>query len=233
MIPFAQRSRTAAALAVVVLMTAAAGACSSGPPPPAAASGSYEQELREGRRLKDEFFKSTPSCGAGRDPSLPCSPLPEADRQAFTTLSYFEVDAAYRVPAALAPEQTNPPVTIILPTSQNLPRRMVKVGTLRFTVAGQTLTLSAFAGEGEGLARLFVPFGDTTNRQETYGGGRYLDLDLTPTGLYDLDFNRATNPYCVYNVTYDCPIPPPENRLPIAIRAGERMPSSLPHLLPR
>jgi uncharacterized protein (DUF1684 family) len=135
------------------------------------------------------------------------------------------VDSSYRVPASLEQTPSNPPVIIILPTSRNIPRRMVKVGTLRFTLAGAPLALTAFAGEGEGLARLFVPFGDTTNRHETYGGGRYLELDITPTGLYDLDFNRATNPYCVYNVTYDCPIPPAENRLNLPIRAGERMPA--------
>jgi uncharacterized protein (DUF1684 family) len=194
----------------VVGLTAAA--CSSGPPPPVQ-TASYETRLLEGRRAKDLFFKSDPE-----------SPIPAAERAMFASLRYFDIDPTYQVPAALQLERVDPPVVIVLPTSRNQPRRMIKVGTLRFTTAGVTSTLSAFAGEGEGLERLFVPFGDTTNRVETYGGGRYLELDRTATGLYDLDFNRATNPYCVYNVTYDCPIPPAENRLPIAIRAGERMP---------
>jgi uncharacterized protein (DUF1684 family) len=73
------------------------------------------------------------------------------------------------------------------------------------------------------MKRLFVPFGDLTNNVETYGGGRYLDLDRTPTGLYDLDYNRAYHPYCVYNTTYECPVPPRENRLAVAIPAGERL----------
>jgi uncharacterized protein len=197
---------------LAVLMALATIACSSGPPPPADAS-TYEQDLAEGRRFKDEFFKT------GSD-----SPIPEIQRPTFSGLVYFPIDLAYRVPATLVEERPDPPVTIVLPTSRNIPRRMVKVGTLRFAVSGAPLTLTAFAGEGEGLARLFVPFGDSTNRAETYGGGRYLELDRTPTGLYDLDFNRATNPYCVYNVSYDCPIPPPENRLTIAVRAGEKMP---------
>ena len=74
------------------------------------------------------------------------------------------------------------------------------------------------------LQRLFVPYGDTTNVKETYRAGRYLDLDRTATGLYDLDFNRAYHRFCLFNPTYECPIPPRENHLDVAIRAGERLP---------
>jgi hypothetical protein len=74
-----------------------------------------------------------------------------------------------------------------------------------------------------------VPFGDLTNGTETYKGGRYLDLDRTPTGLYDLDFNRAYHPFCVYDPSYVCPVPPRENRMTVAIKAGERLgPFQLP-----
>lgn len=166
------------------------------------------------RRAKDAFFKNDSD-----------SPIPFNQRSRFAALVYFPVDPAYQVPASLQQERVDPPVEMILATSKNVPRRVVKVGTLQFTIAGTKLTLSAFAGE-EGLARLFVPFGDLTNRQETYGGGRYMDLDRTATGLYDLDFNQAYNPYCVYNINYECPVPPPENRLSVAIRAGERMPDA-------
>ena len=58
---------------------------------------------------------------------------------------------------------------------------------------------------------------------ETYPGGRYLELDRTATGIYDLDFNRAYHPFCYYNPKYDCPYPPRENRLTTPIRAGEKM----------
>ena len=63
----------------------------------------------------------------------------------------------------------------------------------------------------------------STSGTETYAAGRYLDLDRTVTGLYDLDFNRAYHPYCYYNPQYDCPYPPRENRLAIPIKAGERI----------
>ena len=69
---------------------------------------------------------------------------------------------------------------------------------------------------------LFILFKDATNQSETYAGGRYLDLPRTATGHYDLDFNRAYHPYCYYNEEFDCPYPPPENRLTLAIPAGER-----------
>jgi uncharacterized protein (DUF1684 family) len=61
-------------------------------------------------------------------------------------------------------------------------------------------------------------------RDETYAAGRYLDLHVTPTGIYDLDFNRAYHPYCYYDEMYECPFPPPENRLPVPILAGEKLP---------
>ena len=68
-----------------------------------------------------------------------------------------------------------------------------------------------------------MPFGDLTNGAETYPGGRYLELERTATGIYDLDFNRAFHPFCYYNPVYDCPYPPRENRLAVPVRAGEKM----------
>ena len=76
------------------------------------------------------------------------------------------------------------------------------------------------------IETLFVPFADQTTGTETYSAGRYLDLHPTPTGIYAIDFNRAYNPYCAYNDTYECPFPPPSNRLKLAIRAGEKAPGA-------
>ena len=78
------------------------------------------------------------------------------------------------------------------------------------------------------MTHLFVPFRDLTCGTETYLAGRYIDLDRTATGLYNLDFNTAYHPYCYYNTKFDCPYPPSENRLPLPVRAGERMPASAP-----
>jgi uncharacterized protein (DUF1684 family) len=101
---------------------------------------------------------------------------------------------------------------------------MRKIGTLQFTLKEQALTLTAFVdAETNDVRRLFVPFGDLTNGNETYPGGRYLDLERTATGFYTVDFNRAYNPFCVFNTTYDCPYPPRENRLTVPVRAGEKL----------
>lgn len=202
-------TRQLTALALLV----AAAACTSGPPPPVDARP-YEDQILDWRTRRDLFFKN------GED-----SPLLPADRVTFTGLPYYPIDPNLRVPAALTEERSNPPVIIELQTSSSDPDRMRKVGTLGFMIDGETHTLTAFApADMRVITRLFVPFRDVTSDTETYKGGRYLDLDRTPTGLYDLDFNRAYHPNCVYNVSWVCPIPPRENRLSIPIRAGERLP---------
>jgi uncharacterized protein (DUF1684 family) len=101
-----------------------------------------------------------------------------------------------------------------------------RVGTLEFTLNGQPLSLTAFvSASSPTVDRLFVPFNDLTSGTETYGAGRYLDLDRTASGMYAMDFNVAYNPYCYYNPTYVCPLPPPENRLKVRIEAGEKIKS--------
>jgi uncharacterized protein (DUF1684 family) len=153
------------------------------------------------------------------------SPIPPDQRATFPPLSYFPIEPEYRVPAALTLARGDDVIEI--PTSRGERRPHYRVGTLRFTLKGQLLTLTAFVEVGQqDLRRLFVPFGDLTNGTETYPGGRYLELDRTATGIYDLDFNRAYHPFCYYNPKFDCPYPPRENRLPIPIRAGEKMGTS-------
>jgi len=202
---------TARLLALTFVVVSSA--CTSGPPPPVDARP-YEEQILDWRARRDLFFRT------GEE-----SPLLPQDKATFVGLPYYPIDPNLRVPAALTEERSNPPIIIELPTSGAEPDRFRRVGTLGFTVDGQTLTLTAFApADMRVITRLFVPFGDATSGTETYKGGRYLDLDRTPTGLYDLDFNRAYHPNCVYNINWVCPIPPKENRLPIPIRAGERLP---------
>jgi uncharacterized protein (DUF1684 family) len=197
--------------AFIVTMSVIAGGCSSGPAP--VDTRPYEQQVQALRRDKDDAFRNSEQ-----------SPIPAAQRASFAGLVYFPVDPAYRVPANLTPDAAAEPVIIQLETSKGQKDRLRRVGSLGFTVQGQALRLTAFANvNARTFDQLFVPFGDLTNRAETYGGGRYLQLQRTPTGLYDLDFNQAFNPYCVYNYDYECPVPPAENRLAVAIRAGEKL----------
>ena len=190
-----------------------ASGCASGPPPPVDARP-YEERVLSDRTLKDAEFKA---------PDNKFSPVPAEKRAGFPPLAYYPVRAEYRAPAALTEIRSDPPVVIELPNTAHQLERKVKVGTLSFTLAGTPYKLSAFAERVGDVQRLWVPFRDLTSGLETYGGGRYLDLDQTATGLYDLDFNRAYHPYCVYDPSWICPYPPSENRLDTAIRAGERL----------
>jgi len=176
----------------------------------------YADEINSWRATKDDFMRRSEE-----------SPIPPEQRATFPALSYFPIEPEYRVPASLTVARGQDVIEI--PTSRGERRPHYRVGTLRFTLKGQLLTLTAFVEVGQqDLRRLFVPFGDLSNGTETYPGGRYLELDRTATGIYDLDFNRAYHPFCYYNPKYDCPYPPRENRLPLPIRAGEKMGTS-PH----
>ncbi len=73
-----------------------------------------------------------------------------------------------------------------------------------------------------GRPTLFIPFRDATSGKETYGAGRYLEVEVNPSGRYVLDFNLAYNPYCAYSDLYICPLPPGENWLRVEIRGGEK-----------
>jgi uncharacterized protein len=199
-------------LTPLVVATVVAVSCTSGPGP--VDDRPYEQQVSAWRQQKDQAFRAADN----KD-----SPIPADRRAAFPGLAYYTIDASYRIPAALTPEPAVPPIIIELQTSTEERDKYRKVGTLGFTVAGASYKLTAFAPDDNNLERLFLPFGDLTSGGETYKGGRFLELDRTSTGLYDLDFNRAYHPYCLFNPSYVCPVPPRENRLPIAIRAGERL----------
>jgi len=149
-------------------------------------------------------------------------PIPENRKAELLPLSYFPIDPLYNVPASLKPSQNE---TIIpMTTSIGTQRQYRIVGTLEFLLKAQSMKLTALVEVGApDLDRLFVPFNDMTSGTETYPAGRYLDLDRNAAGIYELDFNRAYQPYCYYNASYECPYPPPENRLKVPIRAGERM----------
>ena len=200
-------------IVALLLGVAAMTACSSGPSAPVD-QRPYEERLQEARARKDQAFRALDN---------QYSPVPVASRASFPGVAYFRIDPKFRVPASLTTARVNPPVVIAITNSAHELEQKVKVGSLTFSLAGVPYTLSAFAENEGDVQRLWVPFRDLTSGVSTYGGGRYLDLERTPTGLYDLDFNAAYHPNCVYDTSWVCPYPPAENRLPMAIEAGERL----------
>jgi hypothetical protein len=201
------------ALAAVIL--AMLCACTSGPPAPDEDPRAYIKEVEDARTEKDRVY--------GADPQT----IPAEKRAVFLPLKYYAVDTAFKVPAALRLSKDRP--VFDMPTSTGTNRKMQRVGVLEFTLQGTQMSLAAFVEDGtQQITSLFVPFADLTTGSETYSAGRYLDLKPTATGFYVIDFNRAYNPTCAYNPTWECPYPPAENRLKAAIRAGEKAPPEAP-----
>ena len=157
------------------------------------------------RHEKDRFF------GASTD-----SPLTHDQRHSFTGLHYFPEDARYRFEVTLEPATTR--VVEPVETSDGSTSELLRAGRLRFRVDDQEASVVAY----EQGHTLFIPFRDATSGNETYGAGRYVEAEPLGGGRYLLDFNRAYNPYCAYNENWSCPLPPRENWLEIAIRAGEQ-----------
>ena len=194
------------ALPALILALAFATACSNKPPDD---PKNYVADIAAARAATNARFK------AGTDP------VPANRHAELLPLAYFPIDPDYQAPAVLKPATDK--VVIQMPTSTGGQAQMRRVGTLEFTLKGQTFSLTAFNEVGSDPNHLFVPFTDLTTGAETYAGGRFLDLDRNGTGIYVIDFNRAYFPYCYYSPTYECPYPPAENRLRIPVRAGERL----------
>lgn len=191
----------------IALVAISAAACTIGP-----RVADYTATVTEGRALKDESFRDSPD-----------SPIPPDKKATLLPLAYYPVDEIFAVPAELemSPDRSR----LQIPTSTGKLRDYERLGTLRFSLKGERMQLTAFTEVGQPISRLFVPFADATSGEETYAAGRYMELDPTATGIYVVDFNGAYHPFCYYNEEYDCPFPPAENRLKAPIRAGERLPN--------
>jgi len=159
------------------------------------------------RQRKDEFFGSDPT-----------SPLTPEQQTAFTGLRYYPENPALRFEVAIEPFAER--VEVQLQTNSGEARPFIRYGRFHIELEGQPVDLTVYTPPG-GLGSLFVPFTDATTGDETYGAGRYLDLTPVSGGVFMADFNLAYNPYCAYNDRWTCPVPPPENRLSVPIRAGE------------
>lgn len=166
-------------------------------------------------------FREAKAVNFAEDPK---APLTAADT---AYLHYYEPDSTYRVQAAVELLINEQPFRI--PTSDGTSKEYVRYAKAGFRLEGKPVELMlyrslALFADSAYRNHLFLPFTDETNGPETYGGGRYIDLSTTDIqrGQLVIDFNDAYNPYCAYSGGYRCPVPPAENNLSIAIRAGEK-----------
>jgi uncharacterized protein (DUF1684 family) len=167
------------------------------------------------RRTRDRLFRSHAQ-----------SPLDAAGRPAFAGLPCFDYDPAARRIVGLVPLRDRPVERVLLEGDGQIELQpFARTRGLAGAFGGE-LTVFWIAGYGGGV---FLPFADATSGAETYAGGRYLldgikgaDLGMAGDRIV-LDFNFAYHPSCVYSPAWNCPLAPAENRLPAAVRAGERL----------
>ena len=151
------------------------------------------------------------------------SPLTKGDLEHFEELEYFPIDLNLRVKAKFTKHKSMK--LFYMKTSTDRLPKYGRYAELTFEIEGKSYKLQAYQsqsllGQEEYENYLFVPFTDISCGDTSYGGGRYLDIDIPEGGEVILDFNKSYNPYCAYNSKYSCPIPPRENDLNVEILAG-------------
>ncbi len=166
-------------------------------------------EIGDFRKAKDQYF------GGGQD-----SPLTPEQRKRFSGLQYFPENPELRFVLSVEEFPSDARDVIQMATSSGEAAPHLRWGQLKFEVDGTLVVLTVYRDvDGN---EYFLPFMDVTTGEESYSSGRYLDLPAAEEGRLLVDFNYAYNPYCAYNPDWSCPIPPAENRLPVAITAGEK-----------
>ncbi|MEO5943240.1 MAG: DUF1684 domain-containing protein [Ferruginibacter sp.] len=139
---------------------------------------------------------------------------------------FFPGSKKYSVTASFA--KTNDPKGFVMKTSGAKTSKFYRYGLISFTIDKKSYHLTVYQSQDlqtnpQYKNYLFIPFTDLTSGNESYGGGKY--IDITTEDIKDnkvlIDFNKAYNPYCAYATGYNCPIPPRENNLAVAIKAGE------------
>ena len=168
----------------------------------------YENQLTIYRYERAEFFRYAPE-----SPFL-------TQKVNFSYLDYFASNLAYRIEAEF--EKKNKIDTLSLATSTGTIDKFIVLGSANFRLQDQTNNLLVLKSTNPKDQSIFIPYLDKTSGEATYGGGRYLDVDAPQGNSIILDFNKSYNPYCAYTDGYTCPFPPKENRLAIAIEAGEK-----------
>jgi len=163
-------------------------------------------DLETFRVEKDAFFANHPQ-----------SPLTRQQKKAFQGLAYFPEAPGLRFEVEV--ERFHDQHEIQIQTSTGDVQTYSRYGKIRFQVDGQDAELTIYADHH----CFFLPFVDSEAGRETYPAGRYLEPEPLANGRFLIDFNLAYNPYCAYNESWSCPLTPFENRLNVAIRAGEKI----------
>lgn len=153
------------------------------------------------------------------------TPLSKVDLAQFSALDFYPVDLSFRVKAKLTRDTSSS--SFAMKTSTTRQPKYRKFGDLSFVIHQKNFCIPVYQNVELSLKPgfenyLFLPFTDLTNQDQTYGGGRYLDLKIPEGDTLVLDFNQCYQPYCAYNHKYSCPIPPPENFIDLRIEAGVR-----------
>jgi len=151
------------------------------------------------------------------------SPLSEEERLNFVSLDFFEFDSSYVVKAILKSYEKDS--IFDMKTNTERTHSYNKFGKINFFLNDNYFELSVYKDQElinkeADKNEIFLPFYDKTNGISTYSGGRYLDLNYTKDSIIIIDFNKAYNPYCVYNYKFSCPLVPRENFIDINIMAG-------------
>ncbi len=153
------------------------------------------------------------------------SPLTKKDLETFKKLDFFKIDEKFKIKADF---QLTPDAEIFAmqTTTSRLPLYR-KFGIATFELDGVKCELSLYQNQSfmdseEYGNLLFLPFNDLSNGEKSYGGGRFIDIEIPNDNnkTIVIDFNKAYNPYCAYNDRYSCPVPPSENYLNVEILAG-------------
>ncbi len=184
-------------------------------------SGRIEIQDTGSAILNDILFFQKELNGKYKDPAT--SPLPDKYRKDFETLDFFAPDTNFRVTAELS--RTPGAMPFMMPTTTDRKSKEVVYGIAHFLLKGEKYQLEVYQNQelmlqDEYRNYLFLPFLDETNGEETYTGGRYIDLSIPEGDSIIIDFNKAYNPYCAYNKKYSCPLVPKVNTLNFGIKAG-------------
>ena len=163
-------------------------------------------DLKDFRAGKDDFFARHPQ-----------SPLTAEQKRGFDGLDYFDENPDLQLEVLV--EKFQEQKEVVIQTSTGQTQTYTRYGKFKFAVDGQVAELTLFASDHG----FFLPFADSLAGDETYPAGRYLETDSLQGDRFLVDFNLAYNPYCAYNEMWSCPLTPPENRLKVPIRAGEKV----------